>query len=105
MTQADNHFQELLEAKVEECGKAIKAIIAGMSPTEVIEVFGSRFLEGEDFEDSREVLQELLQRASAAAGAVDNQHVAASMELLTGEQSVDSDQSSVVSSLTSNACR
>ena len=105
MTQADNHFQELLKAKVEECGTAIKAIIAGMSPTEVLETFGSSFLEGADFEDFREALQEILQRASAAAVAVDNQHVAASMELPTGEQSVDSDQSSCVSSLTSNACR
>ena len=104
MTQAD--FQAhiaLLDAHVEYFSRQIKAIINGMSPTEVLEVFGSSFLGADDFEvicSSREVLEKLLQRASAAAGAVDDQHVAASMELPTGEQSVDSDQSSCVSSLT-----
>ena len=42
---------------------------------------------------------------AAPAGAVDDQHVAAALELHSGEQSVDSDQSSCASSLTSYAGR
>ena len=88
-------------ANVEECGKSIKAIIAGMSSTEILQTFGPCILEGAACEDLREALQRALQRASAPAGAVDDQHVAAAMELPSGEQSVDSDQSSCASSLSS----
>ena len=93
---------ELLMANVEECGKSIKAIINGMSSTDVLQTFGPLLLEGAAFEDCREPLQRALQRALAPAGAVDDQHVAAAMELPSGEQFEDSDQSSSASSLTSS---
>ena len=88
-------------ANVEECGKSIKAIINGMSSTDVLQTFGPLLLKGAAFEGRREAFQRALQRALTQAEAVDDQHVAAAMELPSGEQFVDSDQSSCASSLPS----
>ena len=95
---------EMLMANVEDCGNSIKAIIAGMSATELLRSFGPRLLEGAAFEGVREALEEFLQRVSAEqAGFAEAPHraTAPQPELPGCEQSVDSDQSSCASSLPS----
>ena len=85
-------------ASMEECGKSIKAMIAGMSSTEVLHIFGPCLLEGEAFKGLREALQRALQRASTEQAPQRLSDSAPQPELRSGEQSVDSDQSSCASS-------
>ena len=101
---------ELLMANVEDCGNSIKAIIAGMSATELLRSFGPRLLEGAAFEGAGEALEECLQRVSAEqAGCAEapQRATARQPELPRFEQSVDpedghnSDHSSCASSLAS----
>ena len=101
---------ELLMANVEDCGNSIKAIIAGMSSTDLLRSFGPRLLEGSAFEGAREDLETSLQRVSAeqAGFAEAPQRATAPQTVLPRfEQSVNpeeghiSDHSSCASSLAS----
>ena len=90
---------EMLMATMAECGKKIKAAVAGMGDIEALTVLGPTILQGDAYVELREALQTVLattelkqQRHSDSASQPEPRR------LNSGEQSVDGDQSSCASS-------